>query len=120
MGNAVDGLRWGEVGGASPGPWTVGDHSGGAAIVNAEGHRIASLAWGRGSVSMKVGSVEGAANLRLMVAAPELLRALVAVREALADWMEIADDLDQRESDDEALALADAAIVRATGRRADG
>lgn len=57
-------------------PWGVGDHRGGWAIVDASGRRIASLAWGPASASMKVGYEQGRANLALMVAAPELYAAL--------------------------------------------
>lgn len=52
----------------------------------------------------------------LFAAAPDMLAALQAGRAALAAWMEIADDEDDRESDHEALAAMDAAIAKAEGK----
>lgn len=54
-------------------------------------------------------------NARLIAAAPDLLAACRALRNCLADWVEIADEDDERDDDREALALADRTIKAAQG-----
>lgn len=60
----------------SPAPWRAAEHGSGAAIVDANGYRIASLRYQGNSVSMKVSADQCWANHRLMIAAPDLLHAL--------------------------------------------
>lgn len=48
-------------------------------------------------------------------AAPELLEALEATLAGLEAWVEIADDDDKRDEDNEAIAMAYAAIAKAKG-----
>jgi hypothetical protein len=52
-------------------------------------------------------------NLALIVASPTMLEALKLGRTALANWIEIQDEEDARDSDQEALAAMDAAIEMA-------
>ena len=54
-------------------------------------------------------------NTPLSQAAPALLQALKATRAALAGWIEIAEEHDQRDGDHLALAEADQAIQKAEG-----
>ena len=56
-----------------------------------------------------------AQDARTLSAAPEILEALEATLAGLEAWVEIADDDDKRDSDNEAIAMARAAIAKAKG-----
>lgn len=63
----------------TPAPWALAERSDALAIVDAKGNRLACLSYGRGSVSMKIESDANNANARLIISAPELLAALIAL-----------------------------------------
>lgn len=69
----------------SPAPWQDGDHGDGQALCDAKGRRIASFAYGKGAVSMKVDIDECRSNFLLMKAAPDLLAALRNLLES-TEW----------------------------------
>lgn len=75
----------------TPGPWSVR----GKVLRNARGESIAS-----GGNNRAIQGAELEASLTLAAAAPDLLQALIACRACV---------------DDESIALADAAIAKATG-----
>ena len=67
-----------------------------------------------GTKSAPGSKYEQVANARLIATAPEMLGALNLGREALGNWVEIAEDEDKRASDYTALTNMDAAIAKAT------
>lgn len=97
----------------SPAPWQPSDHSGGAAIADARGYRIASLAYGSNSVSMKIGIDEANANHRLMLAAPALRAACIRLLTTVGLNQDDTDPEDYAAIDEarSALALAEPGLV---------
>ncbi len=94
----------------TPGPWKWNGRTSLFKIECSGGHVVDSEAY-EGSWLSRYNPEEDEANARLIAAAPELLRALIAVR----DNLNMGPDLENRDSDrNYAPALMDAALSLAT------
>lgn len=77
-------------------------------VWHTDGHDV------RDENGLRVAYFASADDATLAGAAPDMLAALKLGRDALAAWMEIADEEDDRDSDMEALEAMEAAIAAAT------
>lgn len=104
----------------TPGPWIYGPETGpDCTRIDAENGRVIAAVRSREITSWEQSrpiyswSEEGAANARLIAAAPELLEALHACRKELSAWMR---DHGSDIGTQEAVTKARAAIAKATGQ----